>query len=86
MILENVVFRVCPFLFRAQLACSRRKLSTCVLQARRDDVAWPFPVKRSKASAPALAPCLRPVGNAAMDENGRAMDIVFSSIMGINHH
>jgi len=31
MILENVVFRVCLFLFRA----------------RHDDVAWPIPAKRS---------------------------------------
>lgn len=36
-----------------------------------------FPAKRSKASAPAIAPCLRPVGNAAMDENGRAINMHF---------
>ena len=38
--------------------------------ARHDDAAWPLPAKRS---------------NAAMDENGRAMDIAFPSIMGITH-
>ncbi|MCZ6805165.1 MAG: hypothetical protein O7D86_14905 [Proteobacteria bacterium] len=38
------------------------------MQARRDDAAWPPPAKRS---------------NAAMDENGRAMDIAFPCIMGI---
>jgi len=37
-------------------------------RARRDDTAWPPPAKRS---------------NAAMDENGRAIDIVFPNIMGI---
>ena len=36
-ILGNAEFRVRLFLFRAQLTCSRRKLSTCVLQARRED-------------------------------------------------
>ena len=38
-------------------------------RTRRDDAAWPPPAKRS---------------NAAMDANGRAMNIVFPSIMGIN--
>jgi len=37
-------------------------------RVRRDDAAWPLPAKRS---------------NAAMDENGRAVDIAFPSIMGI---
>ncbi|MCZ6805021.1 MAG: hypothetical protein O7D86_14145 [Proteobacteria bacterium] len=37
-------------------------------RARHNDAAWPSPAKRS---------------NAAMDENGRAMDIAFPSIMGI---
>ncbi len=64
-----------------------------LFRARRDDAAWPPPVKRSKASAPALAPCLRPVGNAAMDEKRRAMDTApvkrvlnrtSSSILGIS--
>ena len=41
-----------------------------LFRARRDDAAWSPPAKRS---------------NAAMDENGRAMDIVFLSIMGIKH-
>jgi len=36
--------------------------------ARRNDAAWPPPAKRS---------------NTAMDENWRAMDITFPSIMGI---
>jgi len=39
-------------------------------RARRDDAAWPLPAKRS---------------NAAMDENGCAMDIVFPCIMSIRH-
>ncbi len=39
-----------------------------LFRARRDDAAWSFPVKRS---------------NAVMDENGRALDIVFLSVMGI---
>ena len=37
-------------------------------RARRDDAAWPPPAKRS---------------NAAMDENGRAVDIALPSIMAI---
>jgi len=43
---------VCPFSFKA----------------RRDDVAWPPPAKRS---------------NTALDEKGRAMDTAFSNILGM---
>jgi hypothetical protein len=39
-----------------------------LFRARRDDAAWPPPAKRS---------------NAAMGENGCAMNIAFPSIMGI---
>ncbi len=39
-----------------------------LFNARRDDAAWSLPAKRS---------------NAAVDENGRAMDMAFIGIMGI---
>ena len=32
------------------------------------------------------APTVGTLGDAAMDENGRVMDIVFLSIMGIKHY